>query len=320
MEPGKIEYIAPTKRAFEGMKNILFRPFDIQKWFVLGFSAWLAALGEGGGSSGGGGFDGSDFEPSEDGSSPFEAATTWIQENLMLIVIIGLVVLAVFAVIGIAILWVQSRGKFMFFDNVIRNRTLISEPWKQFRQLANSLFLWRLVFGLVVTFFFLALGGWTFYLVWPMIEAQTFDSDVIPFFVIIGVILFLGIIALSYIMTLLDSFVIPIMHREGIPTNAAWRTFLPLHRQQVGSFILFYLWLLVVGVLTGLAVLLLIVGTCCIAAIPLIIPYLGTVLMLPLYVFVRLIGPEFLKQFGEPFDTMSLEVRPPLPLNLITSP
>ena len=50
MGNNRIEFIAPTKRAYEGMKCILFRPFDMGKWFILGFTAWLATLFEGGGS------------------------------------------------------------------------------------------------------------------------------------------------------------------------------------------------------------------------------------------------------------------------------
>ncbi|MCC6579058.1 MAG: hypothetical protein IT440_01350 [Phycisphaeraceae bacterium] len=39
----------PISRAWEHMVAMLFRPFDLGKWFVLGFVAFLALLGEGGG-------------------------------------------------------------------------------------------------------------------------------------------------------------------------------------------------------------------------------------------------------------------------------
>src|SRR5882762_4652896 len=29
------------------MKKILFQPFDLKKWFVIGFAAWLSNLGSG---------------------------------------------------------------------------------------------------------------------------------------------------------------------------------------------------------------------------------------------------------------------------------
>src|SRR5438132_13219662 len=44
----KIEIFKPFGEAFELMKRILFQPFDVKKWFVIGFAAWLANLGSGG--------------------------------------------------------------------------------------------------------------------------------------------------------------------------------------------------------------------------------------------------------------------------------
>src|SRR5438874_11650438 len=46
----KIEIFTPFGEAFELMKKILFQPFDLKKWLVIGFTAWLASLGAGGGS------------------------------------------------------------------------------------------------------------------------------------------------------------------------------------------------------------------------------------------------------------------------------
>src|SRR5437879_9742620 len=43
----KIEIFKPFGEAFELMKRILFQPFDVKKWFVIGFAAWLANLGSG---------------------------------------------------------------------------------------------------------------------------------------------------------------------------------------------------------------------------------------------------------------------------------
>ena len=48
----QINYIAPLSNAWNRMLKSLFKAFDIKKWFVLGFSAFLAGLldWEGGGS------------------------------------------------------------------------------------------------------------------------------------------------------------------------------------------------------------------------------------------------------------------------------
>ena len=39
-----IAYLAPFSRGFNRMKKALFQPFDIKKWFVVGFTAFLAGL------------------------------------------------------------------------------------------------------------------------------------------------------------------------------------------------------------------------------------------------------------------------------------
>jgi len=45
----KIEIFKPFGESFEVMKKILFQPFDLKKWLVIGFAAWLANLGGSGG-------------------------------------------------------------------------------------------------------------------------------------------------------------------------------------------------------------------------------------------------------------------------------
>ena len=42
--PPRIEIFAPFGEAFELTKKILFQPFDLAKWLVIGFSAWLATF------------------------------------------------------------------------------------------------------------------------------------------------------------------------------------------------------------------------------------------------------------------------------------
>ena len=48
----RIEIFKPFGEAFELMKKILFQPFDLRKWLVIGFAAWVANLGAGGGGIG----------------------------------------------------------------------------------------------------------------------------------------------------------------------------------------------------------------------------------------------------------------------------
>jgi len=54
----------------------------------------------------------------------------------------------------------------------------------------------------------------------------------------------------------------------------------------------------------GIALLMGILLTCCISLLVLLIPYIGTVALLPLYVFKRFIGLEFMRQFGAEYDLL----------------
>src|SRR5881398_673032 len=56
----QIEIFKPFSEAFELMKKILFQPFDLKRWLVIGFAAFLAGLS--------GGFH-SSFNPSSRWSS-----------------------------------------------------------------------------------------------------------------------------------------------------------------------------------------------------------------------------------------------------------
>src|SRR2546423_15299560 len=49
--PAKIEIFAPFGAAYEWMKAMLFRPFDLARWLTIAFAAFLA--GSLGGSGGG---------------------------------------------------------------------------------------------------------------------------------------------------------------------------------------------------------------------------------------------------------------------------
>lgn len=287
------------------MRTILFRPFDLGKWFLLGFTAWLATLMEGGGSSGGSYSPSSDESIDESFSEIIETARTWFVDNLELILMIGSIVIGLLVVIGLALAWVRSRGKFMFLDNVAQNRALISHPWREYRKEGNSLFFWTLVYGFLVFLLFAGLIAGAVYLSWPMIEAEEFNPETIPSLIALGIGVILLGFASGYILTLLENFVIPLMYRERQGAMDAWRQVLSLHSQHFWQFVLFFLWIILLGIGAGILVSILVVATCCIAGIVLAIPFLGAVFMLPITVFFRALGPEFLRHLGDDFDIFS---------------
>jgi hypothetical protein len=279
----------PIEAAYNRMKKILFEPFDLSKWLVLGFCCFLAQLGEGGGGGGGGGFD------SFSGGGGSEAIQ-WIKANLALILtIIGIVVILII-VVGIVLTWLSSRGRFMFLDGVIHNRALVAEPWSQFRTLANSLFLFRVVFGVVGLFIMLLIVGGAVLIALPDIRAERFGPMAFTALGVGGSLFVLSAIALGLIGAVVKDFIVPIMWKRNVRTIEAFGVLRnELLPGQVVAFVVFYIMRFVLGIAIGIIVLLGTCLTCCLAALP----YISSVVFLPLWVFVRCYPICFLEQFGE---------------------
>ncbi len=315
MSENPIRLIVPTSRAWARMKRILFEPLDIGKWFILGFTAWLATLFEGGGSTGGGGgnYDAGDGEGGmEDFSWEsiktaagewIDKALTWIQDNPEIVMVIGGILIFVFLLLFV-LYWVSCRGKFMFLDNVVRDRALVVQPWKEYGRQGNSLFLWTTVFGIFSSLILLAiLGGGACY-AFDVLDNGDWGMENTYAAVGIGIGFFCAVVLFGYIGMLINQFIIPLMYRYRLSTTEAWIRFLPLHTRRWFRFLLYAIWnaLLVFGAL--LAIVAIGFGTCCIGFILMAIPYIGAVFLLPITVFFRSLGPEYLAQFGEEWDIL----------------
>jgi hypothetical protein len=109
-------------------------------------------------------------------------------------------------------------------------------------------------------------------------------------------------LAVAYASLFLDAFVVPIMYRLDLPALAAWRRFLPLLRAEAPRFVLYGLFVVVLFIAVGLVGGCVGLVTCCIALLLWSLPYIGTLLLLPLHVTYRILGPEFLAQFDPAFD------------------
>jgi len=292
-----IAFFEPLNRAWERMKHILWQPFDLAKWLVLGFSAWLAGLADG---AGGGGWkyvlDDEDLPGRYNLHSGGDALRD-AGEVLIWLPVIFVVIMAIAAIL-LLVLWLSSRAKFIFLDNVIHNRAQIVEPWHRLRDLGNSLFLWRLGFvvacGLIVLVLLLLFFA----------PAATLSfSDALAGLsyaaMVFGVLIMicLGIVA-AFVALLLEGFVIPIMYKFDLKAIEAWRYFLPWIKSRPLPFFLYGLFVLALGFLVVVFFGLMCVLTCCIVALP----YVGTVILLPIWVTYRLFSVEFLAQFDSGFD------------------
>lgn len=293
----QIAYFAPLNLAWERMKHILWRPFDLGKWVVLGFSAWLAGLTDG---AGGGGWkwvmDNDDFAngpfAGSPGSSLFDSSGALVWIPLLFVVIMAV------AAILVALLWLSSRAKFIFLDNVVHDRAEIVEPWHRLRELGNSLFLWRLGFivccGLVVmvllVLFFAPAATLSFS---DALAGLSYAAMTLGVLVLIA----FGILA-AFVALFLEGFVIPIMYKFELKATEAWRYFLPWLKNRPLSFLLYGLFVVGLGICFVVFFSMVCVLTCCVVALP----FVGTVIMLPIWVAYRLFSVEFLAQFDPGFD------------------
>lgn len=291
----RIAYFEPLSRAWERTRVILWQPFDLAKWLLLAFAAWLAGLTTDTGSAVAGRVDnagsGRDIWHGFDHAwDEFAANAVWILFLIMgVMVVIGVVVL---------LLWVTSRFKFIYLDNLIHNRAEIVEPWKSHEKLGNSLFLWRLCFalacvvggGLVALLFFAPAAGFSFH---EALEGLSVAAGALG---VLGLVVF-GIVA-AFIALCTESFVIPIMYRYEMGVIDAWRAFLPWFRARPAHFVLYCLFVLMLAFVFSVFFSVFCLMTCCMAAVP----YLGTVLLLPVWVTYRLLSVEFLAQFHPDFD------------------
>ena len=73
----------------------------------------------------------------------------------------------------------------------------------------------------------------------------------------------------------------------------------------IGRFILYLLFQIVLTIAIDSMILAIVLVTCCVAGCFMAIPYLGTVLLLPVLVFKRSYSLFYLAQFGREYDVFA---------------
>jgi hypothetical protein len=301
-ETMNIQYFAPLSRGIKRTRKMLFHPLELHKWFTIGFTAFLAGLANVGFPTGYGFNIGKRSQANLEQIMYFpQRAWEWLGNHPGWAIAIGFGVLLLF-IIGVVMSWLSSRGKFMFLDNVVHSRSRVAAPWQEYRNEANSFFLWNLAWGIIfgalgliyVFYCFLGLqrvyeaGGNSHALILPAIMAG------------LGLVVFsiLG----NFIFILLRDFVTLIMYRDRIPTGKALQKFLPLFSSHFLYFIGYGIFLLCLTIGIGIGIVLAGCITCCIGFLILMIPYINAVVLLPISYAMRSFSIEFLEQFGPEFQ------------------
>jgi len=306
-EEPKIEIFKPFGEAFELMKKILFRPFDFKKWLVIGFVAWLANLaGSGGG-----------FNYQYDRREHVQTLNQTISQIPQPVLITGICVLICLVLaLVLVVAWLRARGGFMFTDCIVKNRGAVAAPWREFRTEGNSYFLFSLLVGFVLL---IAAAVLSLPFMVPIIADVTFRHTHTVYLISTIAGWAFVMILLLVAWSVLASFMGPIMYVRRCRAFEAFGAAAGLISEHPGEVLLYWLFLIVLALASALVACVVTCATCCITAIP----YVGTVILLPVFVLLRSFSLLFIRQFGPDYDVWANVIPPeflPIVLSLPSTP
>lgn len=292
-----ISVIDPLHPAFAWVKRLLFSPFDIERWFVIGFTAWLATLGSQGGGGNGGGNSGQNMGELK---HQVPAIQEWIVANLFWIVPLGVTLVLLGILFYLVILWVSCRGQFMFLHNVRHCVAEVKRPWHLYRELAWSLFWFRVILGLIATFVVLIPVVAFLISVWPLSQIDL-RALIFPIVALVLTLITIGLV-FGAIRKLTLDFAVPLMVLRQASCMAVWQELRLLIGANKGRILLYLIFQCLIQAVIHSLVMIAGVLTCCCACCLYALPYLGTVIFLPIPVFNRSYPLFYLRQYGTAYD------------------
>lgn len=308
--------------AWKSMVRILFKPFSLERWLALGFCCWMLTLGGEMGNI-------ANFypRPAYSHSSGNTVARNWerldhvlngndapflqrlaaelgIEHSTLSLWIIGIAALLLLsAALVVLFYWLRSRFEFIFLDNLMNDRHEIKRPWREFKALGNSYFAGSLIFVVLILGFNLLILGFGAGLVCSWLSECAavrhlvgFGETRILWALLLGGGWFFISCAIGLYFWFFFYLLVPIMYRERIGFSQGLRRMNSLFLRHFWSCVLFWLVMLIVQFGFGLAVLVAGLATCCLLFLLIGLPYVGAVLMLPYWTFLRLAGVELLKE------------------------
>jgi hypothetical protein len=292
--PAQIEIIGPFGAAFDWMKAMLFRPFDLVRWLTIAFAAFISGSWGSGANFRWNKWSRGDwnwnyrmhrYSDFSDGSVP-----EWL-----IALMIGGVLLAI--VLAFVWLWVTSRGRFVFTDCIVKNRAAIAEPWREYRREGNSYFLYSIVVGFGMVFL---AAIFIMVIVLPLgLFSHRHDAAINFGLALIPLISFgFVFLLLIVVVALISHLMVPVMYRRRCLAREAFVDVARLIFHNPAPFALFVLFGIAVAI--GLAIVGTVVAcaTCCVGGLP----YISTVLLLPAIVWFAAFRLLFLRQFGDQYD------------------
>lgn len=279
--------------AIEYTKRNLF-PFRFERWLALGFVAFLDQCGRGGGGTfrwpgptGGGGDSG--------GAPDVSGVTEWLGSHVALVVGIAAVVLALILALLALVLWINSRGAFMYIDNVATGRADVGRPWREHADRAQSLFAWRFVIAMATLIGMAVLLGLAALLGFGYAKGRLGGGVALAAGLLVLLPIFLGmLVAAGLVFVALRDFVAPLQWRLGVSCGGAAAVLWPLVKAHPGSFAAYVGLKIAFSVVAAIIILAAGCLTCCCGFLPVV----SQTLLQPLFYFERAWSLVLLRQLG----------------------
>jgi hypothetical protein len=204
------------------------------------------------------------------------------------------------------VLWVNSRGVFIYMDDVATGRTELSQPWHEHADRASSYFIWSfgLAVGLLVAMFgLLGIGAMA---VLGVIRSG-FTTGIL---VSVGLALLVPVFALLVLAGVVASialrdFAAPLQWKTGLACGDAVRLLIALVRANPGPFVIYLLLKVAFAMAVTIAITIGGCLTCCIGFLPVV----KQTLFQPAFYFERAWSLHFLRRLG--YDVVSRSPQEP---------
>jgi hypothetical protein len=291
--------------AWERMAKLLFRPLDLARWFSIGFCAWLATLTlqdvlvivptpiR---------VDPARLQALQSAGSLRDLSRQSVHELTAALTGLTPAQWAVFALVlaagALAAQWVCARGAFALLHRWLHPEETVGAAWRAGRDLGRSLFLFRLGFGAAMLALTALAGVGAFASVAaPLLHGAAWSPEALTWLIVWVMVALLIVATWVSVLMLVDQFVVPVMYWRRVGVLEAWRPVWELCVEHPWPVVIYLAVLPLLGLAAAAATAALVLGTCCVAIIPLVIPYLRAVLLLPATLFFRGLGVSFLRQW-----------------------
>lgn len=284
-----------AQRAIEHTQRQLF-PFRFERWLVLGCVAFLDQCGRRSGITGLN-FPGSWYR--DPGGGPDEGdvgkVVEWLATHAVIVGAVAAAVLTIVIGFMALVLWLNSRGVFMYVDNVASGRADFERPWREHAARADSYFAWSFGLALATLVGCLLLFAGGIVAVVALVSGPRGAGLTAGVGLAVILVAFLGLILVASLASVgLHDFVAPLQIRAGVGAGVALRRLLDLVQAHPGAFAIYILLKIVFSVVAGVLVVVAACFTCCCALLPVV---MQTALQ-PLFYFERAWPLFLLRQLG----------------------